>query len=70
APAPPAPATAPAVPPTPRWLLMAEAADRAPLDTAAELLAGDTGLSGQGATDLTAFHVYRLMLALTHADPE
>jgi hypothetical protein len=70
APAPPAPATAPAVPHTPRWLLMAEATDRAPLDAAAELLAGDTGLGGQGATDLTAFHVYRLMLALTHADPE
>ena len=67
APAHPASPAAPASSPAPRWLLMAEATDRVPLDAAAELLAGDTGLSGQGATGLTAFHVYRLMIALTHA---
>jgi hypothetical protein len=62
----PAPSPLPAAPASPRWMLMAEATDRAPLDGAARLLAADTGLSGQGATDITAFHVYRLMIALTH----
>jgi hypothetical protein len=59
APAPPAAAR------PPRWMLLAEATGRDALDAAGELLAGDAGLGGRGATGITAFHVYRLMIALT-----
>ena len=59
----PAPAAAPGHPP--RWMLMAEATGRGALDAAGELLAGDAGLGGRGATGIGAFHVYRLMIALS-----
>ena len=58
----PAPAAAPSHPP--RWMLMAEATGRGALDAAGELLAGDAGLGGRGATGIGAFGVYRLMIAL------
>jgi hypothetical protein len=59
----PAPAAAPGHPP--RWMLMAEATGRGALDAAGELLAGDAGLGGRGATGISAFGVYRLMIALS-----
>jgi hypothetical protein len=64
------PAGAPAPPPAtprqaPRWLLMAEATGPAALEAAGQLLTGDAGLSGRGATGISEFHVYRLMIALT-----
>jgi hypothetical protein len=49
----------------PRWMLLAEATGRGALDAAGDLLTGDAGLSGRGATGISAFHVYRLMIALT-----
>jgi hypothetical protein len=54
-----------AAPRPPRWMLLAEATGPGALDAAGELLAGDAGLGGRGATGITAFHVYRLMIALT-----
>jgi hypothetical protein len=63
----PAPAAvAPAAPRRPpRWMLMAESTGRAALEAAGELLTGDAGLSGRGATGISAFHTYRLMIALS-----
>jgi hypothetical protein len=49
----------------PRWMLLAEATGRGALDAAGDLLGGDGGLCGRGATGISAFHVYRLMIALT-----
>jgi hypothetical protein len=46
-------------------MLMAEATGPGALEAAGQLLAGDTGLGGRGATGMSAFHVYRLMIALT-----
>jgi hypothetical protein len=67
APAAPAPAApAPAAPPAaPRWMLMAEATGPGALTAAGQLLGGDTGLGGRGATGISAFRIYRLMIALT-----
>jgi hypothetical protein len=57
----PAPA-APRRPPS--WLLLAEATGRGTLEAAGRLLAGDAGLPGRGAAGITAFNIYRLMIAL------
>ena len=59
----PAPAAAPGHPP--RWMLMAEATGPGALTAAGQLLGGDTGLGGRGATGISAFGIYRLMIALT-----
>jgi hypothetical protein len=52
---------------SPRWMLMAEATDRAALESAGELLAASSGLAAQGATAVGEFHRYRLMIALSPA---
>ena len=62
---PPAAAAPAAASRPPRWMLLAEATGRGALDAAGDLLTGDAGLSGRGATGISAFHVYRLMIALT-----